>query len=128
LDFWAHILQKFCVTYPLICAFIKLFLTLPASTAEVEQGFSFQNLIKSKLRNRLNLGSLDALMRLRLLGPPADQVQTFEIDEMMMRWNNGNRMPQRSGAGIPRRRGQHTSNHFTSDFLSYEADAYPMPW
>jgi len=114
LDFWAHILRLFSTTYPLICAFIRLFLTVPSSTAEVERGFSLQNIIKSKLRNRLKVANLDAMMRLRLLGPSVQDIDKFDIDEMVKRWNRG--------AGIPRKWGRHDANHFTSDFLDYESD------
>ena len=40
-----------------------------ASTAEVERGFSHQNIIKYKSRNRLSSIHLDQLLRLRLNSP-----------------------------------------------------------
>ena len=44
---------------------IQHVLTLPFGTASVERDFSIVNIIKSKLRNRLSVPTLDALIRVR---------------------------------------------------------------
>ncbi|KAL9682582.1 hypothetical protein QQ045_014384 [Rhodiola kirilowii] len=48
--------------YPMIYRLICLVLTLPVSTATTERAFSSINIIKSKLRNKMNDELLDDLM------------------------------------------------------------------
>lgn len=42
---------------------------IPVSSAPCERGFSHQNVLKSKVRNRLNPERLDRMLMLRLVGP-----------------------------------------------------------
>lgn len=48
--------------FPLLTKFVKAMLSLPHSTAEVERIFSKLNLIKTKLRNRLNVSTCEAVI------------------------------------------------------------------
>ncbi|XP_074266379.1 uncharacterized protein LOC141589644 [Silene latifolia] len=48
--------------YPMIYRLICLLLTLPVSTATTERAFSSMNIIKNKLRNKMNDEFLDDLM------------------------------------------------------------------
>ena len=52
-----------------VSTMLAIAITLPASTAGCERGFSTQNRLKTKLRNRLLEGKLDILMRLSIEGP-----------------------------------------------------------
>ncbi|PNW72327.1 hypothetical protein CHLRE_16g672700v5 [Chlamydomonas reinhardtii] len=49
---------------------VQIMLVLQPSTAEVERGFSAMNDIKTPGRASMKLGTLDVLMRVRLVGPP----------------------------------------------------------
>ena len=47
---------------------------IPVSSAPCERGFSVQNSIQSKLRNRLNPAWLNRMMMVRLVGPHFEDV------------------------------------------------------
>lgn len=64
--FYQGVLQTY-KQHPVVCSLI--FLLLPISTAEVERGFSVQNLIKTKFRGSMTIAVLDPLMRIKLNGP-----------------------------------------------------------
>ena len=53
------------VKYPLVSLIIKFIIILPFATASVERDYSIVNIIKNKLRNRLDTTTLDALVRAR---------------------------------------------------------------
>ena len=53
----------------LIYPFVYAMLVSPVSTAEVERGFSVERCIKTKLRNRLKISTLDSLLRVKQLAP-----------------------------------------------------------
>ena len=65
-------LEEYQAQYPNLSSLAKIVLTYPASTAEVERGFSFQNATKTKVRNRLGPEHLDQLLRLQLNSPEED--------------------------------------------------------
>ena len=44
-------------------------LVCTGSTAEVERGFSLYKVIKSRLRNKLETMTMDALLRVKMLAP-----------------------------------------------------------
>ena len=60
------------IQYPSLSVLAEIILTYPASTAEVERGFSVQNTLKNKLRNRLGAEHLDQLIRMKLNAPAWD--------------------------------------------------------
>ena len=67
----------FCNCYPatLIAVYpilAQIALTLPVSNADAERGFSCINRVKTKLRNRLTLCSLDNLIRISIEDPEKD--------------------------------------------------------
>ena len=71
LSFWDFVLklandETLITHYPSISKFAEIIILYPASTSEVERGFSYQNAIKTKFRNRLGAFHLDQLLRLRL--------------------------------------------------------------
>ena len=53
------------------------------STATCERAFNVQNLIKTKVRNRLGSRNLDAMLRIALEGPDE------EVDDII--WNKDNK-------------------------------------
>ena len=61
----------------------EIILVYPASTSEVERGFSYQNATKTKFRNRLGAHHLDQLLRLRLNTP---KTSTFPFHDTYRRW------------------------------------------
>ena len=63
----------------------KLFLqilVIPASSADAERGFSFQNLIKTDVRNSLKLPALEAVMRVKLNG----DIENLSFVELARQW------------------------------------------
>ena len=58
-------------------------LTLPASTATCERGFSTQNHIKSSGRCALNISTLEALMRIAMAKIP---IQSLDFEDIWERW------------------------------------------
>ena len=50
---------------------------IPVQTAVVERGFSLQKIIKNKLRNRLEIVTVDSLMRVKLL---CNDLEGFDVD------------------------------------------------
>ncbi|CAG8776430.1 12701_t:CDS:2, partial [Cetraspora pellucida] len=73
---WHNILrdsQDFSLIYPNIYTIISIILCLPLSNAYVERVFSKQNLIKTKLRNRMNSDTLNDILMISLNGPPYDE-------------------------------------------------------
>ena len=65
--------ESLYVHYPAMSQLAQIVSVFPASTSEVERGFSHQNIIKSRTRNRLSAEHLDQLLRLRLNGPITDE-------------------------------------------------------
>ncbi|XP_045208425.1 uncharacterized protein LOC123560253 [Mercenaria mercenaria] len=60
-------------------------LCIPVSSVECERGFSVQNLIKTKLRNRLDTRSLYLLMKLQTDGGPK---YSFDFAAAYGKWKN----------------------------------------
>jgi hypothetical protein len=108
LDFYAMVLLDLADICPVVCSLIMIMLCIPAHTAEVERGFSIQNLIKSKFRACLKVATLDTLMRVKLLGPRSiddDGVANTAIDleAATVKWQAlKNRNPSKSNAGVTR--------------------------
>jgi hypothetical protein len=69
------------VVYPCIGRVIRHVLALPYGTAGVERDFSLVNIIKNKLRNKLNTDTLEALLRVREFIPK--KFSSFEPTERM---------------------------------------------
>jgi len=51
--------------YPSLSKLAEIIILYPASTSEVERGFSYQNALKTKFRNRLSAHHLNQLLRMR---------------------------------------------------------------
>ena len=69
--------------YPSLSKLAEIVLVYPSSTAEVERGFSYQNITKTKFRNRLGAVHLDQLLRLQLNAPESSQ---FPFHEAYKHW------------------------------------------
>jgi hypothetical protein len=61
LDAWSAWLKEWGSLYPELSRLVRLYIILPAHTAEVERGFSVQNVIKTRLRSSLKVQNLDVL-------------------------------------------------------------------
>ena len=106
-SFFADVLSDLMGSYPVACSLIMIMLVLPAHTAEVERGFSIQNLIK--FRAAMHVNTLDTLMRIKLLGPArvADgdvSGTAIDLNAVVLEWQGKKkRLSQRSNAGVARK-------------------------
>ena len=57
---------------PHIVLMMQVYFVLALQTAEVERGFSFHKMIKSRFRSQLTIMATDSLMRGKLLAKPFD--------------------------------------------------------
>ena len=71
------------IHYPSLSILAGIILTYPESTAQVERGFSTQNLIKNKTRNRLGSSHLDQLTRMKLNAP---KMEDFPFHQAYLNW------------------------------------------
>ena len=60
-------------TSPEVVKEMQLALIIPVSSAPCERGFSATNRIKTKLRNHLQISTVDTLLRISVEGPPIGQ-------------------------------------------------------
>ena len=70
--------------YPILSRFAQVALTLSVSNADVERGFSCMNRVKTELRNRLTVSSLDNLLRISTEGPDKD----FDFGAAVAKWSS----------------------------------------
>lgn len=68
---WERLLsdESFASRYPNMCTLASLFLIVMPTSVDCERAFSIMSLIKTKLRNQLEIESTDALMRITMNGP-----------------------------------------------------------
>ena len=64
---------------------MDLVLSLPASSAECERGFSVMKLIKTDARNRLSTSAMTDAMRIHLQSP---SIKDFDPTEAIHAWNS----------------------------------------
>ena len=57
---------------------VSVLYSLPAHTCDVERGFSTRRLLKDRLRNKIQVQTMDALMRVKL---SAIYPTTFDLTE-----------------------------------------------
>ena len=77
---------------PNILDLIDLVLTIPASSAECERGFSHVKRIKSTERNRLDESSLSDLLTIKLEGPT---IEMFNPVPAINAWISAGQRPRR---------------------------------
>ena len=78
--------------YKNILALMDLLLTLPASSAEAERGFSQLKNVKTKLRTRLTAERVTDLLTVQLNAP---SIKDFDPTEAIQLWNNPGRQRSR---------------------------------
>jgi hypothetical protein len=69
--------------YPCVADVAYRLLFIPVSSVECKRGFGVQNLIKTKLRYRLNTKSLYLLMKLQIDGGPQN---SFDFSASYSKW------------------------------------------
>ena len=77
---WNHSLQ---VYYPNLLVLAKLATVQCVSTATCERAFSVQNLIKTRVRNRLGSKNLEAMLQIALEGPD-DEIDDVLCDAIQL--------------------------------------------
>ncbi len=122
LDAYNVLLTDHADDFPELTRLLHLYLVLPAHTAEVERGFSTQNLIKTRLRSRLKVDNLDILMRVKLLGPAPSNLERFDYVTAVSLFNHGKRVPQRSSAGKTRPSYANKVKHSLTEDFDWEAE------
>lgn len=88
IQLWKHILdtdETFSFNYPTTTIILKIALIIPLSNAHVERIFSQQNLIKSKLRNQMNIDTLNNHLMILLNGP---EIEDFDFEKVYEHWVN----------------------------------------
>jgi len=63
--------------FPNLFLLVQIMFLIPVQTAVVERGFSLHKIIKSKLRNRLQIMTIDSLLRVKLL---CTDLEGFDVD------------------------------------------------
>lgn len=71
--------------YSNVLHLVDLLLTIPIHSAQCERGFSRMKTIKTKLRNKLDSGSMTAILRIQL---ETAQIETFDPMPAVCLWNN----------------------------------------
>ena len=71
--------------YHLFSKIASIALTLPVTNADSERGFSCMNRVKTILRNRLTVSSLDILLRISMEGP---ERTNFDFDRAVTLWSS----------------------------------------
>ena len=77
-DKFTHLLLTvYTDVYPDLVLLASIAIVIPVSSAPCERGFSAQNILKSKLRNKLNPERLNRLLMIRLNAPDEDNKIDF---------------------------------------------------
>ena len=80
---WCLLNTKYGDVYPKLFAFMDLVLTLPASTAECERGFSAMKVVMSNQRSGLNGDTLSDLLMVKL---HSAEISSFDPHPAMELW------------------------------------------
>ena len=87
-EMWKHIFDtdsNFISNYPTISTLVQIALIVPLSNANVERIFSHQNLIYTKLRNKLYVENLNRHLMILINGP---DVEDFDFEKAYDHWIN----------------------------------------
>ena len=82
-DLWTTIATFHREEFPNLLILAQLALTHPVHTADCERAFSSQNIVTTKLRNRLSGLHCDQLMRIMMEGPPREN---FDFSKALKEW------------------------------------------
>ena len=74
---------RFKSTYPSVAVAAERLLVSPVSTVDCERGFSKMNLIKTDIRNKLNINNLQNIMRISM--HDSDE-HSFKFEEAFSKW------------------------------------------
>jgi hypothetical protein len=88
ISFWKFILdtdEDFSLNHPNIVLLVKIALIVPLSNANVERIFSQTKLIKDKIRNKMNINTLNKHLMIKLNGP---DIEDFNFEEAYQHWIN----------------------------------------
>jgi Domain of unknown function (DUF4371)/hAT family C-terminal dimerisation region len=88
ISFWKLVLdtdEGFPLNYPNIAFLVKIALIIPLSNANVERIFSQTKLIKDKIRNKMNINTLNNHLMIKLNGP---DIEDFNFEEAYKHWVN----------------------------------------
>ena len=77
--------ETYQTLYPILSKFAQIALALPVSNADSERGFSCMNRVKTQLRNRLSVSSLDTLLRISIEGP---DISHFDFSSAVTEWSS----------------------------------------
>ncbi|XP_070554930.1 uncharacterized protein [Ptychodera flava] len=89
---WKQINAKYKPGMSNILDLIDLVLSLPASSAECEWGFSIMKLTKTDYRNKLSSQSMTEIMRIKLHSP---RIEDFDPTPAIHMWNSGSNRQRR---------------------------------
>jgi hypothetical protein len=135
---WAEINERFRVKVPNILDLMDLVLSLPASSAECERGFSQMKIIKTEYRNRMTSSTLTQVLRIKL---NSASISDFDPTPAIHTWNTGKRRPtphctsrlqalNQAGSSQPAKQeseqeteaGLETADHMAIDAVESESD------
>ena len=88
---WEHVLLYSIqnkALFPYMAKISEIFYCFCVENAEVERGFSLYNRLKTKLRNRLKVQTIDSLMRIRLNSLSIDD---FDYKATVALWYNNSK-------------------------------------
>lgn len=73
-QFWSYFLKISTLPWTSRMTFlVKTTLALPIGSADAERGFSIMNNVKTSKRSSLDHSTLEAIMRIKINGPPLDK-------------------------------------------------------
>ena len=82
-QFWILISKHNKEQFPHLIQLAHACMAIPVTSATCERGFSTQNRIKTKHRNRMKTKRLDVLMRISEEGPPIDN---YDFSRSAKKW------------------------------------------
>ena len=82
---WGNLCIDCYEGYPNILKLISLVLTLPISTVYCERGFSYLNITKNKIRNKLSHDNVDNLLLIML---ESENIEEFDFSKAYNSWND----------------------------------------
>ena len=80
---WSQVNRRFQDEYPHVLNFFDLILTIPATSAACERGFTHMKLIKSRQRSSLKEDVLSDCLMINLEG---ESIKNFNPDEAINYW------------------------------------------
>jgi hypothetical protein len=82
LPVWRDIHDEHGLGLGYMLKFVYLCLVIPINSAIAERGFSLHNSIKTKLRNRLRIKTIDALIRTKTLAKSWEKFDYLQLEEL----------------------------------------------